>query len=73
MKIRRKFCSLHGWAPHRIHYWQDMLDFEKLVTCCRCRPAYELTKTAKILGFMRGFKLPRKVKARDFVGSRFND
>lgn len=63
MQIKRKYCRLHGWAPHA--------DDEQGFTCCRCKGVPGLTRTEKVKAFLRGFRLPKSVKARTFVGDRF--
>lgn len=63
MKIKRKYCRLHGWAPHA--------DGE----CCRCKGVPGMTRTEKVKAFLRGFKLrqrtPSNTNARSFVNNRF--
>jgi hypothetical protein len=74
-KIKRKFCHLHGWAPHVVTQYATDLWFEDYIThkvCCRCHPPAGLTKVQKIKNFLKGFSLPERVKARDFVRGRFD-
>lgn len=63
--VKRKYCRLHGWAPHT--------DNEQGYVCCRCSGVPGLTRTEKIKAFLRGFKLPKRVRARDFVAGRFSE
>lgn len=71
MKVRRKFCRLHGWAPHAT--WR--VGGERFKACCRCGGPVGYTETAMIKAFLRGFKLrqrtPTATNARSFVGDRF--
>lgn len=77
LRVKRKFCRLHGWAPHTLTFrpllTSSRAQQELHYQCCRCSGVPGLTRTEKIKAFMRGFKLPRRVKARDFVGDRFSE
>jgi hypothetical protein len=52
-KVRRKFCRLHGWAPHQMG------------TCFRCTPVHGITKSAAILAYLRGWKRPRRMRNKE--------
>lgn len=68
-RIKRKYCRLHGWAPHMFRAMGE----GRPSGCCRCIGVPGMTRTEKIKAFLRGFKLPRSVKARNFVGDRFQN
>ena len=71
--IRRKFCRLHGWAPHRTlkglaDFWTGEIPHYKV--CLRCHPPAEFSKTASIKAFFRGFKLHDSTTAKQFLKER---
>lgn len=68
MKIRRKFCSLHGWVPH---FSDTAFSGKPVKFCYRCSGVSGLSRSAKIRAFFRGFKLPDSVRAKTFLGNRF--
>lgn len=77
LRVKRKFCRLHGWAPHALMFRPLITSSRKQqelhYQCCRCAGVPGMTRTEKIKAFLRGFKLPRSVKARTYIGNRFND
>lgn len=72
MKIKRKYCRLHGWAPHIFRHLGEGYPSG----CCRCVGVPGMTRTAKIKAFLRGFKLrqrqPGGLTAKAFVNNRFS-
>ena len=68
VKIRRKWCRLHGWAPHQTWTGKSGIKYR---SCCRCAGAEGYTRGEKIKAFLRGFRLPKSVRAREFVNNRF--
>lgn len=76
-RVKRKYCRLHGWAPHTLAFRPLMTSSRKQqelhYQCCRCAGVPGMTRTEKIKAFLRGFKLPKRVKARNFVAGRFSE
>lgn len=82
MTVKKKWCRLHGRCPHEIENWLrcTAVDFEtEAITyehvleahCLRCDPPQELTEGARRRAMMRGFKLPKRIRTKEFI-QRFN-
>lgn len=62
MDIKRKYCNLHGWAPH--------FEEEDFWFCSRCFPSTALTTGKRILATLRGFKLHKSMTAKAYLASK---
>jgi len=75
--IKRKYCNLHGWAPHLEYLMVTGVDYDtKEVTvdlvreCRRCFPLEELSEGKRILAKLRGFRLHKSMTAKTFLASK---
>lgn len=77
--IKRKYCKLHGWAPHLEYYMATMVDYntqevtvELVRECRRCNPPAALSAGKRILAKLRGFKLHKSMTAKAYLASLIN-
>jgi len=73
--IKRKYCNLHGWAPHSWEVYVEGLGTEStrvfcICQCNRCHPPGELSEGKRILAKLRGFRLHKSMTAKAFLASK---
>ena len=67
--IKRKYCKLHGWVTFSDRRYDTLVQGWTLWKweCTSCKPPEELTTGQKIRKQMRGFKLHKSMRAKDFM------